>query len=317
MLSTLSRALGLNANDQQSIGRTTGKIKSVAEFLSDAVKAFKDTGWLAKLAEICPWWLQAAGQAAAEAAPPIKFLAEFVGKLGQIREPDQLAYLAFTTAYQRSVEKALRAVGPPKSLPREVSWDPGSDIRTPSEGMTFQGYSLTDPLNHPFLAEADKILEGALLAIGYDPDERRRAKNEVAMRFPGALKSLLTHPTTRDRFAALSDAFRFGSTEERIRAAWQDHFEYQRYLFEDKPVFSEEPFALADVYVDTQCGALRWQDVVDARSQSGRTEQSHGQVVSAQKGHALIRLIQTREGRMTSLARSSNFLAISSSRTQL
>lgn len=272
MLSTLTKVLGLSAKDQASIGETTGKIKSVAEFLSETVEAFKDTNWLSHLAQICPWWLQAVGEAAASAAPPIKFIAALFGKLGEIRDPDRLAYLAFTTAYQRSIEKVLRAVGAPKSGPSHASWKSSKEVTTPDEGMTFEGYSLKDPVNHRFLREANELLEDALIAARYDSDERRRIHSEVEMRFPGALKSLLTHPTTRERFAALSDALRFENTEERVRAAWQDHFEYQRFLFEDKPVFGEELFTLADVYVETQCGVLTWQEAQEGVREGGEPE---------------------------------------------
>jgi uncharacterized protein YjbI with pentapeptide repeats len=42
------------------------------------------------------------------------------------------------------------------------------------------------------------------------------------------------------------------------------HIEYQRWLFEDKAVL-DEPFSLARTYVDTDCGALRWHDIHQAR----------------------------------------------------
>jgi len=54
MASTLLKVLGLSSKDQESIEETTGKIKSIAEFLSDIVDACKDTDWLTTLSEICP-----------------------------------------------------------------------------------------------------------------------------------------------------------------------------------------------------------------------------------------------------------------------
>lgn len=260
MASALARVLKLNAEDQESIAKTTGRIKSVAEFVSDVVDATKDVGFVARLGEIVPWWLKATATSAAEAAPPIRFVATLFAKLGEIRDPDRLAYLAFTTAYQRAVECALRYVGPPKA-PSRQSWNPASDVTTPEEGMTFTNYSLSDPLNHAFLREAHELLEEGLTHAGFDEPERRSVHGEVAMRFPGALKALLVHPQTKERFEALADALRLGNTEERVRLAWLDHFEYLRYQFEDKPVFGEEPFTLADVYVDTSCGVVRWGDL--------------------------------------------------------
>jgi hypothetical protein len=254
MPSTLSKALGLSPKGQESIEETTGKIKSVADFLSDVVDACKDTDWLTKLSAICPWWLQIMGESATAAAPPIKFIATLFGKLGEIKDPDRLVYLAFTTAYQRAVEKALRATGRPLANVDNPPWKPERDIAIPGDEMSFAAYSLKDPLNHAFIRQADALLNGALKAAGYSDDQCREVHNEVAMRFPGALTALLTHPSTRDKFAAVTDALHFENLE-RIDAAWRDHFEYQRYQYEDKQVFGEEPFTLSDVYVETECGA--------------------------------------------------------------
>lgn len=264
MVSNLSKALGLSAKDQESIEETTHKIKSVAEFLSDIVEACEDNDWLAKLSEICPWWLSLAGESASAAVPPIKFIATLFSKLGEIKDPDRLAYLAFTTAYQRSVEKALKAVGQPSVKVSKTAWKPQKDIELPGEGMSFAAYSLKDPLNHAFIRQADQLLHEALKAAGYDENECRRVHNEVAMRFPGALTALLTHPSTRDKFAAVAEALRFENME-RVNAAWRDHFEYQRYQYEDKRVFGEEPFTLSDVYVETECGILKWQEIQEGK----------------------------------------------------
>ncbi len=81
-------------------------------------------------------------------------------------------------------------------------------------------------------------------------------QNEVNIRFPGCLKSLVTHPDTRDKFSSFADSLHYGNKEHRVRAAWFDHFEYQRYQFEDKNVFGEEPFSLSDIYVETECGLI-------------------------------------------------------------
>jgi hypothetical protein len=43
-------------------------------------------------------------------------------------------------------------------------------------------------------------------------------------------------------------------------AAINAHIERQRWLFEDRPLLNVEPFTLADVYVDSDCGKLQWKD---------------------------------------------------------
>ncbi len=262
MASKLVEMLGLSAKDQESIKKSSGRMKSVAEFISDTIKATETVDFLKSLAESTPWWLQAVGESVAEAAPPIKFLATLIGKLGEIKDPDRLAYLAFTTAYQRSLEKALQTVGPPtSSKSRQSRWTPNRDILTPDEGMSFETYSLSDPLNHPFLRQATDILTNGMAAAGYNDSEVRRIQNEVAIRFPGCLKSLITHPSTREKYVAFAEWMRYGNKEARVHAAWSDHCEYQRYLFEEQCVFGEEPFSLSEIYVETECGVLSCEEV--------------------------------------------------------
>ncbi len=146
MGSKLAKVFNLSAADQQSITKTSGRIRTVAEFLNDIIKATEKVDFAQALIECTPWWLQAVGESVAEAAPPIKFLATIIGKIGEIKDPDRLAYLAFTTAYQRSIEKALLSVGPPSEQAAVGYKITSKDISTPQEGMTFNNYSIADPL---------------------------------------------------------------------------------------------------------------------------------------------------------------------------
>lgn len=256
MGSKLAKVFNLSAADQQSIAKTSGRIRTVAEFLTDIIKATEKVDFAKALIECTPWWLQAVGESVAEAAPPIKFLATFIGKIGEIKDPDRLAFLAFTTAYQRSIEKALISVGPP-SVQSAVKYKiTTNDVLTPEEGMSFNNYSIADPFNHPFLKQATTLLIKGMQASGYNESEIRMIQNEVNIRFPGCLKSLVTHPETREKFFAFADSLQHGNKECRVKSAWFDHFEYQRYQFEDKKVFGEEPFSLSDIYVETECGLI-------------------------------------------------------------
>ncbi len=256
MTDKIAKLLGLNAKDQEEISNSIGPFKSVAEFMNDIVEATKDSDSIHRLVSSTPWWLQAVGESLAEAAPLIKFVFNLIGKLGEIKDPDKLAYIAFTLAYQKSMEKAFIYVGIPRRKSLGKKWDPRKEISLPGEGFTFGTYSFKDPLNHLFIKEADTIIEEASQAMGYDQGTIRKIIGEIHLRFPYTLKNILTHPQTREKFVSLSESLSFDNNEERIHAAWKDHFEYLRYLFEDKPVFGEEKFSLSDIYVDTDCGVI-------------------------------------------------------------
>jgi Pentapeptide repeats (8 copies) len=260
MGSRIAKILGLSTTQEDDVEKVTGRLKSVAEFLKDAVDALKDASTLQKIADAVPWHLTAVTGALAEAAPPIKFIAALLDKAVQIRDPDQLAFLACTTAFQRASEKSIAEADAARKPPRG-SWVPAREIPGPDEGMRFATFSILEPSQHDFFRQADALLGDALTALGLDGDAARRIRNDVRTRFPGELKALIHHPKTRERFLAFADALRFSNVEERTRAAWLDHFDYQRFLYEDKRVFGEEPFSLADVYVNTECGVLTFREI--------------------------------------------------------
>lgn len=58
-----------------------------------------------------------------------------------------------------------------------------------------------------------------------------------------------------------------GAREKAAFEALIEHAEYQRWLFEEKPVFGKEPFNLAQVYIDTECGKLTWEEIRDGGPQ--------------------------------------------------
>ena len=104
---TLARRLKLTTEEKTSIGKTTGRIKGVVEFLSDAADGVKDMNWIEALAEAAPW-AGAIGEAVGEALPPIKFLLKLAKKFTEIKDPDALAHLASSMAFESFLRRALR-----------------------------------------------------------------------------------------------------------------------------------------------------------------------------------------------------------------
>ena len=68
---------------------------------------------------------------------------------------------------------------------------------------------------------------------------------------------------TAEKFQPLKSSFELGNDEKRAHIALATHAEYQREQYETAPVFRFEPFALKDVYVETECGVLDWQEIRD------------------------------------------------------
>jgi hypothetical protein len=111
-MSSLIRVLGLSHEERRSLENTVGRIRSVSEFLSDAVDAVKELDFVEALQKASPW-AEAIIGSANDAFPAVKFVTKLFGRLTGQNDPDALALVAFTSVYQQSVNQAMRAVGAP------------------------------------------------------------------------------------------------------------------------------------------------------------------------------------------------------------
>jgi hypothetical protein len=83
------RKLGISEQRRRSLGNLVDHAKSISEFLSDSVDAFKNVGFVAAIGEAAPW-LEAFGEALA----PVKFIITLLDKLTEVTDPEKLAYLS-------------------------------------------------------------------------------------------------------------------------------------------------------------------------------------------------------------------------------
>ncbi|MBL8188387.1 MAG: pentapeptide repeat-containing protein, partial [Acidobacteria bacterium] len=93
--------------------------------------------------------------------------------------------------------------------------------------------------------------------------------NRVHDGFVEKLRLLLSDSKTAEKFEPLKNFLELGNAEKLAHIALATHAEYQREQYETAPVFRFEPFALKDVYVETECGVLDWQEI---REKSPRRE---------------------------------------------
>ena len=233
-----------------------GKVKTVSGFLSDALTAFKGSSVADSIREAAPW----VGMAA-DAVPPVKFVASLLDELTKEHEPETLAYLACTLAYQRSIEQAVGELPDQTSEALQASVERWMDEHhdAKDEAPKIKGMTLGGLSQLPFLEQAETLLVGFAKVVNYSEEQANALAYEARVRFPTNFNLLLSHGKTRDKFAPLTQYLELGGGEdELVHAALLAHAEYQRRLFEEERVLGGEPFALANVYVDVECGALTW-----------------------------------------------------------
>jgi len=267
-----------DAAEKDQVGGTLARLKSVSEMLADVVEATKDLDVVKALAEASPW-AEAIGKSLGEALPPVRFALKLFEELGKVEDPGELGYLAATLAYQRAVEQALPEVLRSEAGKRiqaadlQVRKAAVKDLRAaiPPEGYDFSRFSFDQALNSAFIEDADRFLEMSTRGLGFDESAFLALQHEVRRRFVPNLKGILSHGSTRERFAPFRELMSLDTQEARTFNALLEHADFQRWLYEEQPVLGREPFTLAQVYAETDCGVLRWEEIrtKDKRGEGG------------------------------------------------
>lgn len=241
---TLSEVLG-------NAGEALGKIPSVSEAINKAVPWLSDVGdWL----------------------PPLKFVANILKRATRQDDPNQLGYIACQTAYLRSMHQAFQAIGGP-ATPKSALSDLKTKLKAlePAADINFKELDYAHALQHPFVVNADRMLDYFAENIGYTEPERRKLRGELHVRFVSHLKTILSHGETREQFTPFRELIEMqGGKEALAYGALLQHADYQRRQYEELPVLDIEPFALQHVYIPTECGVLKWKEIDESRAQGAR-----------------------------------------------
>lgn len=256
-------------------------VKSVTEFLSDAVDAFKDTGFVEAVESALPW-AKVAGGAAADALPPLKFFVRLAEELLKETDPEKLGLTACTLAYQKAVGAAFKRTGGPAGERQSLAEakEQLKELANLKE-IDMGTFSLESPTQHDFYEHATLCLQVAALKVGYTQTQVDGLTELVKENFRHCLTKLLSDGDTKDKFAPFAEYLKLGgSDEKRSRKLLARHANYQRWLFERAPVLRVSPFALRHVYIDTDCGRLKWEEINQPqRAQAARVNpfaEEHG-----------------------------------------
>jgi len=245
------RALNLSPSERDSAPEAVGKLKTVNEWISSAVEAVKDNrDFVASLAALSPW-AEAAFSAAKDSIGPIKFLAKLLDELTKIQDPEELARIAATLAYQSAAEKAIEKVGPPLNPPVA-----GTALDNGTDDIAFSDFTVSQFVSHPFVARADRVLQHYLPQAGFSVEQTDRIIGAIHEELPDELTVLLSNTKSKEKFEPLFRWLDLPSDGRVSTAALRRHSEYVSWVFSDAPVLQCEAYALADICLDADCGRL-------------------------------------------------------------
>ncbi len=261
--SAKGKKLRIKQSNKRIAGRYAKHIKSVAQFLGEALEQSKKSGFVKAIEAAVPWAEPVMG-ALAEALPPLKFLNKLLEIVTEETEPEVLGYLACTIAFERAVEMAVGGHPGPVDAGREVraqinQLDPVDDAE-----IDLLSLDLDHLLSHDFTRRALKLLRGALVIAGYSTAQTSQLISEVKEIFPLCLEKLLRSRKTSDKFKPWSDYLQGGGSERyRLRLALKEHLLLQRWLFDESPLLGNSPFSLKDVFLDLECSEFAWEELVE------------------------------------------------------
>jgi hypothetical protein len=146
--------LGLTDEQRAHPPRTLSRLKTVEEWFGAALDMVKDNKDFTGALKAASPWAEAVVGAAKDSIPPIKFLTKLLDELTKVQEPQALARLACTLAYQAAVEDAVRQIGLP---PRE---SPVGTLSLTGEDVDFENFTLEGAVSHPCIDRADRFDSG-------------------------------------------------------------------------------------------------------------------------------------------------------------
>lgn len=257
-MASLRTLLGIAAHDASP---TIERAASITDFLSRLFETIKDAGWEEALKQTSVV-ADALVTTATTSLPLVNFLVALTREVRASADPDVQLYLACTLAYQRAALEALsdsdvKAAGFHAGLLefRDATDPDLVDVRT---------FSLSSPFAQPFFHRADALLARFAAAVRFDPPATRRLLATTHRRFLSALHELLR----ADEFKILRERVGNASELERAMTALERHAAYENAKFTVQRSMKVEPFTLQDIYLDTECGAVRWGEIREALSDS-------------------------------------------------
>ncbi|MDJ0582947.1 pentapeptide repeat-containing protein [Crocosphaera sp.] len=251
---------------------TLNELKTVSEFLTEALN-FKENDLVKNIAQAIgkstPWakdiannapWVQDFAEAAGTGVPLVAFFLKYAQLLMLERDPNKQGYSACTLAYNRAVEEVFLARSMELQKIKPYSNNKILTKKNPDE-IDMTGFKLDNALSHDFIIHADKVFCEFAEVIQLENNLINQLSNSIKQSFIRNLRLLLVHPNTEKKFAAFSELIDLDNSQAERQKILDLHLSYQSWLFNEQKVFQQETFALNHIYLETECGVLKYSQI--------------------------------------------------------
>jgi uncharacterized protein YjbI with pentapeptide repeats len=243
--------LNLSQAERLNPPKTIGRLKTIQEWASAAIESVKDNNdFLTAIKDLSPW-AEAVFSAAKDSIGPLKFIVKLFDELTKIQDPEELARLAVTLAYQSAAEQAIAGAGSPTN-PSVV----GPPLDEGVDDVDFANFTVDQAVTHAFVAKADLVLQHYLPQAGYSLGQVDQIIAQIHDSLPSELNSLISHGKSKEKFDPLFRWLALPADGRLSRAALRRHAEYVSWVFNKAPVLHCEAYALADILIEAECSKL-------------------------------------------------------------
>ena len=248
---------------KRSISKLAGLLTIASESFSKAGEVYEKSKFKDIIKSVLPWSEELA-DSLGPIALPLKLLNLVLAKATNDTDPLLLGHLSCTIAYEKAIKIAIGAIARPEGLFDEASAQLA--LIHPGEEIDLSSFDHRHPLDHDFSRQAELRLQTAALMVGYTGRQIEPLTIKVREHFPRCLHQVLTDTETRERFKPFYDYLQLGTSQQREAFHQrQEHLKYQRWLYEEAPVLGRSPFALKDIYVETECGVLTYGKIRESK----------------------------------------------------
>ncbi|MDJ0597799.1 MAG: NACHT domain-containing protein [Crocosphaera sp.] len=240
----LTEALSFEENDL---------VKNIAQVVGQV------TPWAKDIANNAPW-VKDFAEAAGAGVPLVGFFLKYAQLLLLERDPNKQGYNACTLAYNRAVEEVFLA----RSMEIQHIKPFGNPTilsdKNPDE-IDMTGFKLNNALSHEFILYADGVFCEFTQVIALEDNLTNQLSYRIKQSFLRNLRLLLVHPNTEKEFAAFRELISLDNNQAELQKILDLHLYYQSWLFNEKKVFQQESFALNHIYLETECGVLKYSEI--------------------------------------------------------
>ena len=247
-------------------------VKTVADFLQDAL-ALKDNNIVKDIVKAIGQatpWAKYVMESAGDALPIVAFFLKYAQRVMQEKDPNKQGYNACTLAYNRAVEEVFLS----RSMQlQELKINPSQGVsilskKNPNE-IDMLGFKLDTALSHNFVIYADEVFRKFTEIIDLKQDLTNQLLKSIHQSFLRNLRLLLVHRDTKKEFADFKDLMESDDSQYQRQRILHSHLLYQSWLFNEAKVFRTEPFSLSDIYIEPECGVLKWSEIKENNDNQG------------------------------------------------